>query len=350
MTTTEIGQTRAEQAPLTPQHFHEVLLAYCGSKALMSAVEIDLFSILAGSGGMTEAELRRELSLHPRLSRHFLEVLVELDLLAKEGDRYRNSPVSELYLDRAKPTFVGGFAETTNDTFYPAWGKLTTALRTGQAQAPIPPDDSDHLFRVNVHTQADRVRRFMTAMDSHSTAMARELARLLPWDEFTSFADIGGCRGNLAAHLVLAQPHLKGVCFDRAQSEPFFDEHVAALGTVGRVTFQAGDFFADDLPKVDVLVFGHVLHDWSPENRLILMERAHRALNPGGMVVVYDRMIDGSPLDLHRLFYSLTFMLASGGGSEYSVDQLSQWLAEAGFHSPQSYRVLDDHTVVVARR
>nr|WP_281372566.1 methyltransferase [Prauserella isguenensis] len=326
------------------------MLAYCGSKTLMSAVEIDLFSTLADGKRMTEDELRKQLSLHPRLSRHFLDTLVALDLLVKDGEHYRNSAVSEQYLDRAKPTYVGGFAETTNDTFYPAWGKLTKALRTGQAQAPIPPDDSDHLFRVNVHTEPDRVRRFMTAMDSHSTAMAGELARLLPWDRFTSFADIGGCRGNLSAHLVLAQPHLKGICLDRAQSAQFFDEHMTALGTTGRVTFQAGDFFADDLPRVDVLVFGHVLHDWSPENRVLLMEHAHRALNPGGMIVVYDRMIDGSPLDLHRLFYSLTFMLASGGGSEYSVEQCSRWLLDAGFHTPRSHRVLADHSVVVAQR
>ncbi|MCU1686713.1 MAG: hypothetical protein JWQ81_7452 [Amycolatopsis sp.] len=316
----------------------------------MSAVEIDLFSTLAGGVTMTEDELRKELSLHPRLSRHFLQVLVALELIEENDGHYRNSSASERYLDRAKPTYVGGFAETTNDTFYPAWGKLTKALRTGQAQAPIPPDDGDHLFRVNVHTEADRVRRFMTAMDSHSTAMAGELSRLVSWEQYATFADIGGCRGNLAANLVLAQPHLKGICFDRPQSEPFFDEHMAALNTTDRVGFQAGDFFADPLPQVDVLILGHVLHDWSPENRAILMQRAYRALNPGGIVVVYDRMIDGSPLDLHRLFYSLTFMLASGGGSEYSVEQCSQWLADADFQNSECHRVLADHSIIIGHR
>jgi hypothetical protein len=349
VTETETETETAAAAP-TPQRFHEVLLAYCGSRALMSAVDIDLFSTLAGGRELTEDELRRTLSLHPRLSRHFLQVLVELELLAQTDGRYRNTPVSERYLDRAKPGYVGGFAETTSDTFYPAWGKLTKALRSGQAQAPIPPDDADHLFRVNVHTEADRVRRFMTAMDSHSTAMAAELAKVVDWDQYSTFADIGGCRGNLAANLVLARPHLKGICFDRSQSEPFFSEHMESLGTTGLVTFQAGDFFADPLPQVDALIFGHVLHDWSPENRAILMERAHRALNPGGIVIVYDRMIDGSPLDLHRLFYSLTFMLASGGGSEYSVEQCSQWLTDAGFRTPQAHRVLADHSVVIGHR
>ncbi|CAL9499737.1 methyltransferase [Streptomyces sp. enrichment culture] len=340
----------SESRALSPEPVHRVLMAYCGSKMLMSAVELDLFSVLAQDGPATEAELRRKLNLHPRFARHFLDSLVALELLEAHGDRYANSPVTDHFLDRGKPTCIGGFAEMTSDTFYPAWGRLTKALRTGQAQAPQPPDDADHLFRVNAKEQPDRVRRFMSSMDSHSTRIGEELAALIDWSDRTRFADLGGARGNLTAVIAKAHPHLRGICFDRPQSRPFFDEHIGRLGLADRVTFQAGDFFADPLPQADVLIYGHVLHDWGPDSRRILLERAHQALPEGGLLVIYDRMLDGSPKDLSKLMYSMTFMLASAGGSEYSVDECRDWLTEAGFTQTSAQPLLHDHTVVIARK
>ncbi|MFY1659264.1 methyltransferase [Micromonospora sp. WMMD1274] len=335
--------------PLTPQPVHETLMAYCGSKLLMSAVEVDLFTTLAQEPA-TEAQLRRRLNLHPRFAGHFLSALEALGFLERDGDVYRNAALADQFLDRSRPTNIVGFAEMTSDTFYPAWGRFTKALRTGQAQAPLPPDDDQHLFRVNATKEPDRVRRFMTAMDSHSTRMGEELSNVLDWSGYHSFADLGGARGNLAAVIAKAHPHLTGVCFDRPQSRPFFDEHIGRLGLADRVTFESGDFFADELPEVDVLIFGHVLHDWGPEARQGLLTRAYQRLRPGGALVVYDRMIDGSPLDLNRLFYSLTFMLASAGGSEYSVEECTGWLREAGFERIASTSVLNDHTIVIAHR
>jgi 8-O-methyltransferase len=340
----------SELRALSPEPIHRVLLAYCGSKTLMSAVELDLFSVLAQDGPATEAELRRKLNLHPRFARHFLDALVALELLEARGDRYANSPVADHFLDRAKPTCIGGFAEMTSDTFYPAWGRLTKALRTGQAQAPQPPDDEDHLFRVNAREQPDRVRRFMSSMDSHSTRIGEALASLIDWSDRTRFADLGGARGNLAAVIAKAHPHLRGICFDRPQSRPFFDEHIGRLGIADRVTFQAGDFFAGPLPEADVLIYGHVLHDWGPDSRRILLERAYQALPEGGQLVIYDRMLDGTPRDLSKLMYSMTFMLASAGGSEYSVDECRGWLREAGFTETSAQPLLHDHTVVIARK
>jgi hypothetical protein len=81
--------------------------AFAGSKLLVAAVERGLFTTLA-DGSLTGAELRAKLGLQQRGSTDWLDALVSLGMLERDGDRYANSPATDLYLDRAKPTYVGG--------------------------------------------------------------------------------------------------------------------------------------------------------------------------------------------------------------------------------------------------
>lgn len=59
---------------------------------------------------------------------------------------------------------------------------------------------------------------------------------------------------------------------------PIFNKHVASFGFADRLHFHPGDFFADPLPAADVLVMGHLLHDWSLDEKLMLLRKAYEAL------------------------------------------------------------------------
>lgn len=334
---------------LTPVALTRMLLGFCRSRLLMSAVEVGLFGLLA-SGGRTDEELRGELNLHPRVARDFLDALVSLGVLDKDGDQYTNGELADRYLVPAKPSFIGGFIELAADLQWTAWSRLTRALRTGEMQVSTVPDAGAELFRTPVVKDPDRIGRFMTAMDSHSTRIGAELAQRVDWSKYSNFADIGGARGNLAARIVIGQPQLRGVCFDRAASEPFFREHIESLGVAGKVTFQAGDFFTDPLPAADVLIFGHVLHDWDPETRKLLIRRAYQALHPGGALIIYDRMINDQLSDPDVLLLSLTFTLTSAGGSEYRVAECQKWLQDTGFKDITAIPILENHTFILAHR
>lgn len=334
---------------LTPTPLTSILLGFCRSRLLMTAVEVNLFGLLA-TGGRTEPQLRTELNLHPRYARDFLDALALLGVLSKDGDRYLNSELAARFLDPNRPSYLGGFLELASGLQWTAWGRLTRALRTGEIQVASTSDTGRELFRTSVDDDPERVRRFMAAMDSHSSRIGDELARRIDWSGYKTFADIGGARGNLATHIVLGQPHLRGICFDRPASELFFSEHIGAKGLTGQVTFQAGDFFTDPLPTVDALIYGHVLHDWDPEARKALIRRAYQALRPGGALIIYDRMIDDQLSDPEVLLFSLTFMLTSAGGSEYRVSECVQWLHDAGFAEITTTPILENHTVAVARR
>src|SRR5262245_31654175 len=121
------------KAEATPEAIMQLGLAFWGSKALLSAVELGLFTTLA-RGPLTSKALIAELDLQPRGSADWLDALVSLGLLERNGDDYSNSAATDLFLDRAKPSYVGGMLEMANARLYPFWGSLTEALRTGRAQ------------------------------------------------------------------------------------------------------------------------------------------------------------------------------------------------------------------------
>ncbi|GDY31748.1 methyltransferase [Gandjariella thermophila] len=320
------------------------VLAFYGSRAVISAVELDLFTVLA-EGPLDATAICGRVGLHARGARDFLDTLVSLGLLARDGEAYRNSAGADQYLDRRKASYLGGYALMANHLLFPVWSRLTEALRTGAPQVPTGGGFFDG-YR-NEH----EVRSFLGAMDAINGTVGDDIAREFDWAECTSFVDLGGARGNLAARLVAEHPHLRGTCFDLPQIEPFFHEHVAKLGMDGRITFHVGDFFVDDLPRADAFILGHILHYYDQEQREGLLKKVFDATNTGGAVLIYDRMIDddrrGAPLSL---LGSLNMLLTSDGGREYTPSECRGWLTAAGFMAAGTVPVGETDTLVVGRK
>ena len=113
-----------------PDHILQVGLGFWASKTLLSAVEMGLFTELAKHPEDLET-LQGRLGLHPRSARDFLDALVALKFLERRDGKYHNTPTTDFFLDKRKPSYIGGILEMANHRLYPFWGHLTTALRTG---------------------------------------------------------------------------------------------------------------------------------------------------------------------------------------------------------------------------
>ncbi|MFI1367326.1 methyltransferase [Streptomyces griseochromogenes] len=309
--------------------------AYAQSKLLHSAVELGVFEVLA-AGPADERLLRSEIGLHPRLSGQFLDALVALGLLVKSDGSYTNSTAAQRLLVSGGPDFMGDLCRVAAMRHYPMWGRLTEALRDGEPKSDraVGPDPFKKLYE-----NPELARKFLAHMDSAHAMVGPQLADLLDWKGYESFVDVGGARGNLAAQIVRAHPHLRGGVFELPAVETVFDEHMKHLGTDASVRFHGGDFFVDPLPEADVVIFGHVLHDWSADRAQTLIERAYPAVRPGGALVIYDQMLDVDHPDLHSLLGSFTVALTTGG-TEYSTDEYRSWVEKAGF------RVTGLHNIV----
>ncbi|MFI6323648.1 methyltransferase [Nonomuraea sp. NPDC050556] len=316
--------------------------SYFASKVLLSAVELDLFSAL-GAKPLTEPEIRERLDLHPRACRDWLDSLAGLGLLVRDGDRYANSRDASVYLDSAKSTYIGGFFLLLN-FHYKNWQALTSLLRTGE-----PGFQGAANFDV-LYAEPSRVTQFMQAMDGAAAAVGPALAQAFDWSAHGSFVDVGGARGNLAAEIVRAHPHLAGITFDLPQVEPAFHEHMEKLGLTDKIKFIGGDFFTEQLPRADVVIFGHVLHDWDDEARTALLKKAYDALPPGGQVVIYDALKESAPGAPDTFLMSLNMRLITRGGSEYTEAEARSWLTTAGFGQIELVPLSDPDVMVTGRK
>jgi hypothetical protein len=274
--------------------------------------------------------LVRRLGLHARSARDFLDTLVALGFLQRAGDQYSNAPDTDLFLDRGKPSYVGGILEMANARLYPFWAHLTEALRTGQPQNEIR-SGGPSLFE-ELYSDPARLKQFLAAMTGISHGANMLIARKFPWKEYRTYVDVGTAQGDLAAQVALANPHLRGMGFDLPQVGPIFNEYVATVGVQDRVSFVAGSFFERDFPKADVVLMGHILHDWDMPTKAMLIRKAYDAVPDGGALIVYESIIDDDrSKNAFGLMMSLNMLIETPGGFDYTGADCSRWMKEAGF-------------------
>lgn len=318
----------ANASAVTPDAIMQLAMGFWGSKALLSAIELGVFTELARAPADL-ATLERRLGLHARSADDFLDALVALQMLERVDGRYRNTPACALFLDKAKPSYIGGMLEMANARLYPFWGSLTEGLKSGEPQNEA--KTGGDIFDA-IYGDADRLRGFLSAMSAISAGAAQAIAAKFPWRDYRSFADVGAAEGMVPVTIAKAHENLAGIGFDLPVVRPVFEGFVGRHGLSDRVTFQSGDFFKDDLPRVDVIVMGHILHDWDLEQKRQLVAKAHAALPPGGALIAYDAVIDDERRDnAFGLLMSLNMLIETRGGKDYTGADCQGWMRDAGF-------------------
>ncbi len=337
-----------ENASPGPQQIMQVGLGFWASKTLLSAVEMEVFTELA-KRPEDLATLQGRLGLHPRSARDFFDALVALGFLRRVEAKYANTPATDLYLDKHKPTYIGGILEMANQRLYEHWSHLTTALRTGKQQNEAK-DGAGSPFD-SLYADPARLKTFLAAMTGISRGANMAIARKVPWKQYRTFADVGTAQGDLAVQIALANQHLNGLGFDLAKVGPIFEEYVEQNGLNGRLSFQAGNFFEDPLPMVDVITMGHILHDWNLDEKKMLLRKAHAALNPGGAVVIYETIIDDDrSQNAFGLMMSLNMLIETPGGFDYTGQDCITWMKEVGFRDARVEHLAGPDSMVIGNK
>lgn len=316
-----------------PSHIMQIGSGYWASKTLLSAVELRLFTHL-GATSMTAEELRVRLGLHPRAIYDFLDTLVALHLLERDGDgtsgRYRNSEQTAAFLDQASPTYIGGILEMFNARLYRFWGDLTEALQTGEPQNEI--KHTGKAMFDELYSDEQRLEQFMRAMEGISLGNFHALAEKFDFSNFKTLCDIGGATGQLSSILAARHRHLACVTFDLPPVAPIAAKTIAFAGLSERVTVKSGDFFVDPFPRAEVLTMGMILHDWNLENKMRLLQSAYDSLPNGGVLIVIENLIDDARREnAFGLMMSLNMLIEFGDAFDFTGHDLSGWCHKVGF-------------------
>ena len=335
-----------ENVSLGPDHILQVGLGFWASKTLLSAVEIGVFTELAKQAEDLDT-LQGRLGIHPRAGRDFFDTLVALGFLRRVDGKYANTPETDLFLDKHKPTYIGGMLEMANQRLYEHWSHLTVALRTGKQQNEARDGGTGSPFDA-LYADPARLKTFLAAMTGISHGANQAIAKKVPWGQYRTFADVGTAQGDLAVQIALENKHLKGLGYDLAEVGPIFEEYVEQNGVGSRLSFHPGNFFNDPLPHVDVITMGHILHDWNLEEKKMLLRKAYDALNAGGAVVIYESIIDDDrSQNAFGLLMSLNMLIESPGGFDYTGQDCKAWMKEVGFRDARVEHLIGPESMVI---
>lgn len=318
---------------LDPSHIMEVGRAYRDSKTLLSAVELGLFTQL-GKDAMTGEQIGERLKLHPRAIYDFLDALVAMRFLERDGDgsdgRYRNTAETAAFLDSSSPRYIGGVLEMASARIYAHWANLTEALRTGQPQ-----NETKHTgepYFDALYRDPGKLEQFMRAMAGVQLGNFHALAEKFDFSKYQTLCDVGGATGQLCAIIAARHPHLRCTSFDQPAVAAIATRTIAAAGLADRVEIASGDFFTDALPRADVITMGNILHDWNLERKMQLIGSAYAALPDGGVFITIENIIDDARREnVLGLMMSLNMLVQLGDGFDYTGADFARWCRDVGF-------------------
>lgn len=295
--------------------------SYWATCTLHAGVKLDLFSPLARQP-LGADELAAELDLSPRGLTMLLDALCALDLLAKSGETYAATPFAAEFLDRAAPAYLGHII-LHHHHLVEGWARLDQAVKQG---GPV-------RRRVSHDALETERESFLLGMFNLAMLLAPKVAAQVDLSGRTRLLDLGGGPGTYAIHFCQHNPRLSATILDLPTTRPFAEQTVERFGMTGRIDFVPGDFaHHDPIPgRYDVAWLSHVLHGEGPRSCAIMLGKAADALEPAGMLLVQEFILDAErTAPLFPALFSLNMLLGTPEGQAYSEPELRQMLHAAG--------------------
>lgn len=322
----------------TPASILQIGTGFWASKILLTAVKFELFTHLAMRPKQSAKEIKSLLNLKctNRNNYDFLDSLVGLGFLERDGllesAHYSNTVDTNIFLDKAKPSYVGGILEMQNNRGWDIWANLEEGLETGQLQNEAK-DGGEGIFDI-LYKSPKLLKEFVNAMTGVQMGNFIAFSKAFDFSKYKTLVDAGGSAGMLSSMVAKNQPHMTCSSFDLPALETMANETIQKFQISDRVKSVSGDFFKNGLPKTDIITMGNVLHDWNEETKLKLIQIAFDALPVGGSFVAIENVIDNDRRkNVFGMMMSLNMLIETGDGFDYTFDDFTKWAKQIGFKS-----------------
>ena len=336
-----IGRRRRERRVL-----HGMLNGYRDSALLYAAVRLGLPDLL-GEGPKGSGELAESVGAHAPSLRRLLRALVVLGVCTERGDgRFGITPMGAMLRSDA-PRSLAGPAILFGEEHYAAWGELLQCVMTGEPafERVFGMSQWEHRARhphLNEH--------FNAGIERGTGRMADAIVAAYDFSKFSTVADVGGGHGVLLAAILRAHPALSGMLVEQPHVLEGARAYLQAAGVADRCRLVAASFF-EELPEgADAHILKSVIHDWNDERALAILKTCHRALKPGGSLLLVERLSPGRVMEDAGTVMMDMQMLVFTGGRERSADEHRTLLEAAGFRMTRVVPTRSRQSIIEAVR
>lgn len=301
----------------------QLAIAYRSSAVFFAASDLDVFSALA-TGGLTVEEVAARTGAEREPMRLVLESCVDAGLLKRDGEKYLNTPTADMFLVRGRPAYLGGALQYARD-LYPAWGGLTSLVKSGRPT--MPPETI-------LGEDKAKTRSFVMAMHERALGIGTILPKIVDLAGRRRLLDVGGGPGTYSVALCRATPGLTATVLDRPGVLEVTRELVDAAGFADRVSLLPGDYLQTPFGAgFDVALLSGMMHRETEQGVMLLLTKSFAALDPGGQIIVSDVFFDddGKNSPPFTTSFALNMMLTSEHGSAHAKTEMQRWMAAAGF-------------------
>ena len=335
-----LGALRArDSAGVLPDDFQQTLRGFQESRALLTAIELDLFT--AVGGGADAPAVARALGTDPRATEALLNALAAMEILGKRDNVFSNGPVAARFLA------AGGSDDSRAALRHTAhlwsrWSTLTECVRRGTSLSEEEPDERG----------PDWTEAFIAAMHKNAAFRAPLVVQAVGVEGVRRVLDVGGGSGAYAIAFARAGREIEADILDLSTVVPLARSYVERAGVAGRVRTRVGDFRVDGLGAgYDVVLLSAICHMNSPEENRTLLGKAFAALAPSGRVVIHDFILapDKAGPRTGALF-ALNMLVGTRAGSSYSGEEYGAWLRTAGFGEVRYVELPGPTGLVIGRK
>jgi SAM-dependent methyltransferase len=298
----------------------EDVRGFLKSRVILTAAEFDLFTQLDGKSA-TAADLASELECDIRCLTRLLDCLVAVHLLDKEGGVYQTTERGSL-LSSGHPETELPMVQHLNG-LWETWSGLTETVKTGANPKRKPVTERGE----------ESLKAFLGAMHVVGRSLSREIAGSYNLAPFKRLLDIGGATGTYTMAFLEKNPEMTAVLFDLPEVIPWAEERLEAENLLDRVQTVAGDFYEEELPAgCDLALLSAIIHQNSPEENIAIYRKIHRALLPGGTVLIRDHVMDPSrTYPPQGTLFAINMLVNTQGGDTYTFDEIKDTLEATGF-------------------
>ena len=304
---------------LSAESIQQLARAFSRSRVLLTAAELDIFTLLA-SAPMTADEVTVRLNSNLRATTILLDALASMELLHKENLKYRTNPVtSHLLTADSADSILPGLLHSSY--LWKTWSQLTDVVIEGGPASK------------SATSGEDKVKAFIGAMHVRAQRDAPDLIKAVNPGKARNLLDVGGGSGSYTISFLRAVPGMKATLFDLPDVIPIALDRISQEGLNDRVTLEAGDFYEDDLPAGHDLAFlSFIIHQNSHSQNVALYKNVYNALDPGGRIVVRDyAMSSDRTRPLSGALFAINMLVNTEGGNSYTFEEIRAGLDAAGF-------------------